>query len=144
MKVSRRWRKMAEIYKSFSYMDGGEYHDLMAPFHQKTWDEYNSHRDFSEEAMQEAYEKESVGIKHDIIRSNGKINGYIEGKQWMDLTITEYWLPDIEEKKTMFPFELYIDFPKWFVDKILPEHQQLPQEEADRLYDLYRKRNNQK
>jgi len=112
---------MAEIYKKFSFIDGGSYNHLAGQQQQDIWDEYNSYRDFSDEALVEAFERESLGIKHGIIRANGKINGFIEGKQWMDLTITEYWLPDLEEGITLFAYELYQDFPKWFLDRILPE-----------------------
>lgn len=134
LKISKKWRKIAEIYKRFSFMDGGEYAYLADERTKKIWDEYNSHRDFSEEAMEEAYRRESLGEKFDIIRPNGKINGYIEGKQWMDLTITEYWLPDIEERKTLFAFELYQDFPHWFLTKVLPERYHLSEEESNELY----------
>lgn len=112
---------MAEIYKRFSFMDGGEHTYLADETVKKIWDSYNSYRDFSEEALREAYEKETYGKSFGIIRENGKINGYIEGKQWMDLTITEYWIPDLLEGKTLFAFELYQDFPTWFLDKVLSE-----------------------
>lgn len=125
---------MAEIYKRFSYMDGGEYDELVSLEHRKIWDEYNLQRDFSEDAMLEAFERESIGKKHNIIRENGKINGYIEGKQWMDLTLTEYWLPDIEERNTLFAFELYYDFPHWFLIKVLSEQYHLTEEEANELH----------
>lgn len=112
---------MAEIYKLFSFMDGGIYKDLASPEAQKAWDNYNSFRDYSQEAMEEAYRRESFGESFDIRRENGLINGYIEGKQWMDLTITEYWIPDLKEGKTLFKEDLYSDprFPHWFLDKVL-------------------------
>lgn len=132
MKVSNKWRKMAEIYKRFSQMK--RVPDA-SPEHIKIWDSYDADRDFSEEAMLEAFERESVGAKHSITRSNGKINGYIEGKQWMDLTLTEYWLPDVAEHKTLSAFELYQDFPHWFLARVLPERCHLTKEEADKLYE---------
>jgi hypothetical protein len=135
MKVSNKWKRMAEIYKRFSFMDGGIYQDLVNPEMQKIFDKYNSDRDYSDEAMLEAFERESTGKKHDIIRANGKINGYIEGKQWMDLTITEYWLPDLEERKTLFAYELYQEFPHWFLIKVLPQRYHLTEKEANELYE---------
>jgi len=106
---------------------------LPPPKIKKIWDEYNSYRDYSEEAMLEAFDKESYGTRHSIRRNNGKINGYIEGKQWMDLTITEYWLPDLENRE-LFAAELYQDFPRWFLIRVLPERYHLTEEEADKLY----------
>lgn len=126
---------MAEIYKRFSFMDGGIYHELVSEETQKIFDKHNTDRDFSDEAMWEAFERESTGKKHDIIRPNGKINGYIEGKQWMDLTITEYWLPDLEEHKTLFAYELYQEFPHRFLIKVLPQRYHLSEEEAKELYE---------
>jgi len=133
IKISNKWKKIAEIYKTFSFMSRGNLQHLAASEIQKTWDDYNSHRDFSNEAMEEAFRKESFGEKFNILRENGKINGYIEGKQWMDLTITEYWLPDLKEHKTFFAFELYKDFPHWFLIKVLPEQYHLSREESDNL-----------
>jgi hypothetical protein len=81
-------------------------------------EEYNSYRDISEEAMEEAYARETYGESFNIVRPNGKVNAYIEGKQWMDLTITEYWLPDIKEG-TLLVGELLEDFPKEFIEKVI-------------------------
>ena len=40
--------------------------------------------------------------------------------KWMDLTITEYWLPDLENRE-LFMADLYDgDLPGWFLDKVLP------------------------
>ncbi len=128
---------MAEIYKFFSYMDGGVYRSLASPETKAIWDAYNADRDYSEEAMQEAFRKESFGEKSDIRRENGKLNGYIEGKEKMDLTITEYWLPDLEEHKTLFAFELYQEFPHWFLIKVLPERYHIDEKEANKLYEDY-------
>jgi hypothetical protein len=130
MRISNKWRKMAEIYKQFSQMK--RVPDA-PPEHIKTWNSYDADRDFSEEAMLEAFEKESYGTSHPIRRNNGKINGYIEGKQWMDLTITEYWLPDLENKE-LFAAELYQDFPRWFLIKVIPERYHLSESEANTLY----------
>lgn len=138
LKISNKWRKMAEIYKRFSYMNGGVYTNLASPETKAVWDAYNADRDYSEEAIEEAFRKESLGEKFEIRRSNGKINGYIEGKEKMDLTITDYWLPDITERKTLFAFELYQDFPHWFLIKVLPERYHLSEKEANELYERLR------
>ncbi len=121
MKLSNRWKKMSELYSRFSLIKRVP----DAPVELITiWDRYDADRDLSEDAMLEAYERESTGKKHSIRRSKGKINGYIEGKQWMDLTLAEYWLPDLEERKTLFASDLYQDFPPWFLSKVLPERYQ--------------------
>jgi hypothetical protein len=131
MKISNKWKRMAEIYKRFSQIKRAA---KPSSEHLEVWDEYDSFRDFSDEAMVEAFEKESFGTKHSIVRSNGKINGYIEGKQWMDLTITEYWLPDLENRE-LLAFQLYQSFPHWFLIRILPERYHLSKIEADSLYE---------
>ena len=126
---------MAEIYKKFSLI---KRHPDALYSTIKVWDEYDSYRDFSDEAKVEAYLKESEGIDSPIRRANGLINGYIEGKQWMDLTITEYWLPDIKSGE-LRAFELYLeeDLPKWFLDKVLPEQYHLTEEELIELKKFY-------
>lgn len=127
MKVGKKWKNMAPIYLRFSLQGVKE---GMSEHSRKTLEEYNSYRDTSEEAMYEAFARESFGEKFDVLRSNGKINAYIEGKQWMDLTMTEYWLPDLRTK-SIFAWELYLDFPKWFLDKVLPEEYHMSEEEID-------------
>ena len=97
MKISRKWWQTAEIYKRFAK---------------------DSYYDFSEQSALDMFLYESRGIP---IPDRGMFNGYFHGKKWMDLTITEYWLPDLEEGVTLFPYDLYSDFPKWFLDRILPE-----------------------
>jgi hypothetical protein len=118
MKISRKWKQMADIYKRFSIIrrfDGASQTLI------DIWDRYDADRDYSEDAMLEAYRRESFGDRIDIRRANGKINGYIEGKQWMDLTITEYWLPDLDGHKILFASELYNDLPQTFLNRVLPE-----------------------
>lgn len=131
MKISNKWKRMAEIYKYFSQF---KVRPDSPPEHLKIAEQYNADRDYSDETMEEAFRRESFGERFDIIRDNGKINGYIEGKQNMDLTLTEYWLPDLEERKTLFAFELYQDFPHWFLIKVLPARYHLTEEEANELY----------
>ena len=90
--ISKNWQKMAEIYKQFCppEFDG----------------------DFSEAAMLEMYEHESMGKGKPSPR-----NGYAQGKKWMDVTIAQ-WRKDIKIG-LLFKFELYQDFPREWVDKVL-------------------------
>lgn len=106
---------MSEIYKRFC--DQTEFYD------------------FSTESAESMFLHESTGSSIEEKLSNGKWNGYLVGKKWMDLTITEYWLPDLEEHKTLFAFELYQDFPHWFLIKVLPERWHLSEEDAESLYE---------
>jgi hypothetical protein len=133
MKVSNKWRKMAEIYKRFSLMDR-DYPDVEVPQSiRKIWQLYDEDRDASEEAMFEAYSKETFGTPCGLVRANGKINAYVEGKQCMDLTLTEYWLPDIANNENLTALDLYRDFPRWFVNKVLPIRYHLSDEEYNKL-----------
>lgn len=83
---------MAEIYKKFAEDKEGV--------------------DFSDTAMEEMYQYESIGKEF-----NNPMNGYFLGKKWMDVTI-EMWRHDIKEG-LLFRFELEEEFPKWWLDKIL-------------------------
>lgn len=96
MKISRKWWKTAEIYKRFAK---------------------DSYYDFSEQSALDMFLYESKGIP---IPDRGVHNGYFHGKKWMDLTITEYWLPDLESGE-LPAIILYEDFPKWFLDRVLPK-----------------------
>lgn len=92
---TKKWWKMAEVYRHFAG--------------QGDWD-------FSISASEEMFLWESKGVPF-----NNPLNGYMIGKKWMDLTITEYWLPDLREGKTLFKKDLYEDanLPHWFLDKVL-------------------------
>ena len=94
MKISKKFLKMSEIYKIFSY----------------SWESL----DFSDKALEEMYDWESKGIK-----IKNKNNGFLVGKQYMDVHI-EMWRRDILEG-LLFKFELYEDnkFPNWWLDKVL-------------------------
>ena len=98
MKITKSYRKMADVYKLFAKSFGN--------------------LDFSEKALQVMFEFES--------RGNGKIeidcfsatnNGYAVGKKWLNVMVS-MWKEDI--KSGLFnKKELYKDFPKWWLDKIL-------------------------
>lgn len=113
-KISNKWWKMAEIYKRFSQIRRIE---TDSQYLIDIWDKYDADRDFSKEAATLAYRKESLGEPCDIRMPSGKINGYIEGKQWMDLTLTEYWIPDVQSREIL-EGDLLEDFPEWFIDKV--------------------------
>lgn len=115
VKISKKWKRMAEIYRRF------------AP---------DSYYDFSEEAAMDMYCKETYGT---LMPVREKHNGYFYGKQWMDLTITEYWLPDLADPETvLYSWELYLDFPKWFIDKVIPEKYHLTEEEIEKIRERIR------
>ena len=99
---TKKWWKMAAIYAHFS--GTGDW-------------------DFSDEAAQAMFDYESKGTRLSDKTSLGKYNGFLVGKRWMDLTITEYWIPDLFEGKTLFAHDLCNDpsLPKWFLDKVLPQ-----------------------
>jgi len=71
--------------------------------------------DFSQSAKEALYIKESLGTSHAEIADN---NGFARGKFLLDITVT-MWVEDLESG-LLHSYELYLDFPKWFVDKILP------------------------
>jgi len=86
---SKKWRKMADIYKRF------------AP----------EGTDLSEDAACAMYAAETFGEAVDAR------NGYAQGKKWMDATI-EMWKEDIP-KGLLFVRELQSDdYPDWFLKRV--------------------------
>lgn len=81
--------------------------------------------DFSESAAVAMFNYESSGGSIPAEK-----NGYFIGKKWMDLTITEYWIPDLIEHKTLFAYDLHSDpnYPDWFLNKVLPERFRWPKD----------------
>lgn len=118
VKIKEKFRKIAEVYATFSkikrYKDAPN--DII-----KIWDEYDSYRDYSEEALNEFFLKESYGEDFSIKRENGKINGYVEGQQWFNLTKTEYWKPDIKSKELKKEKLYNNEIPEWFLDKVIKD-----------------------
>lgn len=90
---TRKFRRMAEMYRRFARGFDG--------------------MDFSEEALQEAYQAETFGSAID------RSNGYRQGKMMVDLTVS-MWLEDLPDM-LLFSEELYEDFPAWFLNKVLPK-----------------------
>lgn len=98
IKISKKFRKISEIYKIFG-------------IHPKS--------DFSQKALEEAFIYESMGIGDEDYRIfSKKINGYVLGKKWLNVTIS-MWYEDIKEG-ILFEEEVYADgkYPKWWLDKI--------------------------
>ena len=120
MKVSKKFLKMAEVYKIFCPTDISV--------------------DFSEKALESQYLSESKGgiyKFHYNEKNNGVFNGFSLGKHFMDLTI-KMWLEDInlqnlvdnnDVSKTLLSiFEIInvsnvkneYKYPSWFLSKIFP------------------------
>lgn len=118
IRISPKFRKIAEVYASFSRIRRVD----NAPKRWiELWDEYDSYRDFSEGALEEFFRKESYGEGFPITlrRENGKINGYIEGQKWFNLTKTKYWIPDIKSGELIIKDLYQSDIPDWFLNKVL-------------------------
>lgn len=93
MNVSRKYVRMAEVYRVFS----------------RHWAHV---LDFSDAALQEMHDHESKG---------GPVspeNGYSVGKRYLNLTVTT-WRQDIRAG-LLFKHELYADplFPHWWLDNV--------------------------
>lgn len=99
MKVTNKWKRMGEIYKRFCPIE----------------DCY----DFGKQSEINMFLFESTGNPKLCLTDkseNGKFNGYLVGKHWMDVTI-EMWREDIVEC-LLSRKELEEDFPEWFLTKI--------------------------
>lgn len=104
MKISNKWRQMAQVYMVFAERFKGV--------------------SFTEEDALEVYLWESTGkgnLEAGVFpnaRSDGTRNGYALGKIWKDWHVTE-WKAGIKEG-WFFAWELYLDprYPKWWLDKI--------------------------
>lgn len=94
MKIGKKWRRMAEIYKRFAV----DYPNV----------------DLSEEAAMAMYRHETFG---DAMPETDIINGYQLGKKWMDVTIS-MWKEDILQLSLLVK-ELQDDgFPDWFLERV--------------------------
>lgn len=104
MKISKKWRKMAQVYELFAK-------NLKSV-------------SFTEQDAMEVYAWETHGsgcLKSGVFpekRLDGTYNGYMIGKIWKDWHVTE-WKADIK-KKLLFVWELYAEhkYPKWWLDNI--------------------------
>ncbi len=98
MKISKKWMDMAHIYCQF------------VP------DELCY--DFSPKSAERMFLFESTGKPKLQLtdKIDGKYNGFMVGKHWMDATI-EMWRKDINDG-LLTKHELKPDFPEWFLNKI--------------------------
>lgn len=101
-RISDRWRRMAEIYRSFS--------------------EGRPNLDFSEEAAAEMFVWESRGEGNLALglfnpRQDGRYNGYAVGKHWMDATVA-MWRQDLRDGLLLYS-DLKQEFPEWFLARVL-------------------------
>ena len=87
MKISKKWKRMSEIYKGFAV----DY----------PW------ADFSEAAEIQMFSHESTGTP---VESN---NGYLLGKRTMDITVA-MWKEDIRDGY-LTKTELMKEYPEWFL-----------------------------
>lgn len=94
MKPSKKWMAMAGIYKRFA----AEYLEA----------------DFSDAAALTMYEHETHGK---TIDHTEKLNGFLLGKKWMDVTIAG-WKEEILNQ-CLFVSELTADgYPEWFLERV--------------------------
>lgn len=93
MKITKKWRRMAEIYKRF-IPDSLEV-------------------DLSEQAALDMFLHENG----QPLPQRKILNGFAIGKKWMSVTI-DLWKQDIKDK-LLFVFELLEDdYPEWFLKSI--------------------------
>lgn len=92
MSISKSWLEMSEIYRKFCPPE--------------------FEGDFSEAAALEMFEHESKGVGRPSPR-----NGFAQGKKWMDVTVA-MWRKDIMIG-LLRKFELYEDYPRQWVDRVL-------------------------
>lgn len=98
MKISKKWIRISQIYRTFCPKE----------------DCY----DFGPISEENMFLFESTGKpKLNLTdKLNGKFNGFLVGKHWMDATI-KMWKEDIDSG-LLSKKDLEIDFPGWFLDKI--------------------------
>lgn len=112
MKISKRWRKIAEVYKHFA--KGATRTGFVC--------------DFSENAAREMYIFESQGrgrIKPD--------NGFAIGKKWLDVTVA-MWREDLKANPPMlYAAELYSDpnLPDWWLDNVVGQFKEISNAKTD-------------
>lgn len=95
MKISKKYKKMIEVYNAFR-LDNCD------------------HLDYSDEALLQMYEFESRGVKTDLSK-----NGFFWCKHNLDLSVTS-WKEDLQTglitKKELLNDE---KFPRWWMEKII-------------------------
>ena len=98
MKITKKWMEMAYIYQKFVPNE---------PCY-----------DFGPISAEQMFLFESTGNPKLTLtdKIDGKYNGYLVGKHWMDATI-KMWREDIDNG-LLHRTELLNDFPEWFLTKI--------------------------
>lgn len=98
LKITKRWLEMSEIYKKFVPKE--------------------ECYDFGNISATNMFLFESTGNpKLNLTdKIDGKFNGFLVGKHWMDATI-KMWKADLEDGIITID-ELKNDFPEWFLIKI--------------------------
>ena len=95
IKISNKWLEMAEIYKRFAIK------------------EY-PHADFGDVAALMMYEHETYGKP---IERTEKLNGFLLGKKWMDVTIAG-WKEEIASRGLLVKELIDDGYPEWFLERI--------------------------
>ena len=67
--------------------------------------------DWSDDAKRIMFEYESIGGDAPVN------NGFYEGKRLLNITVTN-WKEDLD-RHLLFSWELYLQYPKWFIDGIV-------------------------
>jgi hypothetical protein len=92
-KISKKWLKIADIYKKFA---------IDYPF-----------ADFSDSAAYNMYAYESHGIP----LPDTSTNGYALGKKWMDVSIAS-WKEDIPQMGLLVSELVESGYPDWFLRRV--------------------------
>ena len=109
IKHNKKYMKMAEIYKY--------------------WSINKNIADFSDEALLEAYMYETHGVKpkqENNIFKSGYINGYIDGKKWMDVDFSS-WKKEVDKYGWDMTIRMLMNpnfypIPGWIVKLALDNH----------------------
>jgi hypothetical protein len=117
MKTTPKFERMAQIYRHF----GREFATSL------DWSDDAKYRMFK-------FESEGIGTKSELIEER---NGFLEGKRLMNITVA-MWQEDLTahdrgEPRLLFSFELYMQYPKWFVDICIPKRFHLSEQEIANL-----------
>lgn len=77
---------------------------------------------WSEKALRDMFEHETYGLPS---ATEMRANGYFEGKRVLDITVA-MWNQDLTahdrgEPRVLFSWELYAEYPRWFIEKVIPK-----------------------
>ncbi len=94
MKISKKWLRMAEIYRRFA----------------KDYPQ----ADMSDGAALAMYRHETFG---EPMPQTGKLNGYALGKKWMDVTVAA-WKEEIPQLGLLVSELQAAGYPDWFLERV--------------------------